>query len=440
MKAEHNLTLDIGTDGIRMAVVVSPASSLPRIIDSGFIAYDEHSQLPKEAVAAMALKQLLDEKKPAAKRASISIDGQSVFSRLVKLPMVGKDRVEQTIRHEAVQNIPFPIEDVVWDAHVIDPESDEPEVLLVAVKADLVEGLVHAVTAAGLGVEKMSVAPVALANALHTFCNTSEPTLLIDSRPSSANLVLLDGQRAFFRAVPIIGNDEARRKQEIERSISFYTGQQGGNAPTQTLESLPNVERDYAVCLGLACSSLVDIDLIPSAIVLERDLKRRTPLWLASAIVLMLVLGVWIFSFESRVKALATQTALTQREVSTLRQIELELEPLEQRIDELYAVAEIYRTAAEYRTFWIEALSAVNQMLPDGMFLISSDPIDNGIRISVVSYLDREGEGKDSVKQFRDLLRSHDLFSDETSVHSRPSKMEFARVFVLDVFFEGVQP
>ncbi|MDZ8117961.1 pilus assembly protein PilM [Pontiella agarivorans] len=437
MRAEQILTLDIGTDGIRMAVVSVPSSGPPQLIDSGFAVYDAESALSKDAITAMTLRKLLEEKKPGVKRAVVSIEGPSVFSRLVRLPKVGRERVPQTIRHEAVQNIPFPIDDVVWDAHVVDPDSDGPEVLLVAAKAELIDGLVHAVKANGLVIERITAAPVALANLAHACCGTSGPMLLVDGDTVSTNLVFIDGRRAFFRSLPVSGADALRRQQEIERSIAFYTGQQGGRAPEKIVEQVGGVEQGFAVCVGLACLPVVEIDLVPAALADERRMQRRLPLWMASTVVVMLILGVWIFSLGRRTDAIRSNTGPIEAEVFRLRNFEQQLLPLEAEVDALLERGREFRHVARARTQWLEALTEMSRLLPEGMFLLGSEPIENGVRISVVSYLDKEMPGQDSVKLLRDALRASPLFSDETKVESRPSKKEFARRFVLDVYFEG---
>jgi len=447
LKADRILTLDIGADGIRMAVVADPGSSCPRILDFGFAAFDSSLSLPKEAITAMTLKQLLDAKKPGVRRTAISIEGQAVFSRLVKLPMVGKDQMKKTIRHEAVQNIPFPLEEVVWDAHVFDPESPEPEVLLVAVKADWVDGLVHAVRANGLTIQQITVAPAALANAAHFFCNTSESLLVVDSGAVSTNLVFVDGRRVFFRSVPIPGNDADRRQQEIERSISFYVGQQGGRTPQQIIDgaALNGVEPGFAVCMGLACTPAVFIDLIPSALTRERDLQKRQPLWFVAAILFMAILGVWIVSLNVQTGSSSRRLAEVKKQVAELGTMERQLIPVENRIDALNQQAMLYGQRLNERSMWLNVLTELQSILPEGMFLIESEPIIvmeqvAGMRVSVVSYLDKETAGEDAVKRLRDALRKSERFSNQTKVFSRPSKKEFAREFVLDVdFAEGQQ-
>ena len=48
-----------------------------------------------------------------------AVSGQSVFARFVKLPFVDQDKIERIVTFEAQQNVPFPIEEVVWDYQLV---------------------------------------------------------------------------------------------------------------------------------------------------------------------------------------------------------------------------------------------------------------------------------------------------------------------------------
>ena len=80
-----------------------------------------------------------------------AVSGQSIFARFVKLPLVDQDKIERIVTFEAQQNVPFPIEEVVWDYQLVGSgTADKIEVVLVAIKADLLDGINAAVEAAGL--------------------------------------------------------------------------------------------------------------------------------------------------------------------------------------------------------------------------------------------------------------------------------------------------
>ncbi|WP_372845717.1 pilus assembly protein PilM [Pontiella sp.] len=473
MKADRFIALEIGPDFIRMGVFARRSPDNLELIDYGSIAIasDPAIEMAREALVATALKRLLDERKPAVRKAVVAIDGPSVFSRLVKLPPVAPEKVAQTIRHEAVQNIPFPIDEVVWDAHVVDAAAPEPEVLLVAVKAALVNGLVHAVAANGLQVERVDVAPAALANVVRNgYPGSSECRLLVDAGKDSTNLVFVDGDRVFFRSLPVGGSMGQRLVQEIQRSISFYCSQQGGNDPTRILlaggfgnlgetESRLGIpveafnplqgvrlsvvvadSADLAVLAGMAMPAALCINLVPEALEKERRLQKRQPLILACVAAAVLIGAVWIAGLRRMADVARREAAIVGARVAELELLEGELVPLERRIDRLLGRTEIYGEAVGQRTFWLETLQEIRTCLSDGMFLVGSEPLKDGeqtagLRITVVSYLDKETKGIDAVVQLRDRLRESARFSDETKVFRRPTKRQFSRSFVLDVHF-----
>ena len=474
MKADRFIALDIGTELIRMGVFMRRGSGLPELIDYGSVRLedDPEKDMPREAAVAIALKHLLDPRKLSVRKAVISIEGQAVFSRLVTLPPVWADQLQQTIRHEAVQNIPFPIDEVVWNARVLGPAAAEPEVLLVAVKADVLNGLVDAVHANGLRVERVEAAPVALANAVRsTRSDESAPCLLVEVEPQATNLVLIDGDRTVFRALPGAAAAGAQLGYEIERSISYFRSKAGGREPQRILltgntghmdeaelrlqrpvevfDPLRHIQQSVmvsdpgstAVLAGLALGGPLDLNLVPDALRKERGLRRREPVLIAAAAAAVLLAGVWLWGMHAQLEPICSQTApQVAARVEQLDAMVRKLAPDERRMNELGARAQVFRLLAEKRSFWIETLSEIRRQLTDGMFLLSSEPIREGdcitgLRITVLSYLDREPDGQDVVVQLRDRLKDSDRFSDQTRVFKRPAKRRFSRQFVLDVYF-----
>ncbi len=212
-----------------------------------------------------------------------AVSGQSVFARFVKLPQVDPDKIERIITFEAQQNVPFPIEEVVWDYQLVGSgDAEKIEVVLVAIKADLLEGINTAVESVGLQTTRVDVATMALYNAFRF--NYSELTgcsLLIDIGARTTNLIFVEPGKVFSRSIPIgggsitsaiakefnepIGAAELRKKHdgfvslggayaeasdpevarvsklvrntmtrlhaEVTRSISFYRTQQQGSQP-----------------------------------------------------------------------------------------------------------------------------------------------------------------------------------------------------------------
>ncbi len=136
-----------------------------------------------------------------------TISGQSVFTRFVKLPPLGEGKVDQVVEFEAQQNVPFPINEVIWDYQLFtDSASGETEVALVAIKADMLNQINDQVEEAGFRVEMVDVAPMALLNAYRfNYPDVTDPCMLIDIGAKTTNLVFSEPGRIFARSLPIGG-------------------------------------------------------------------------------------------------------------------------------------------------------------------------------------------------------------------------------------------
>lgn len=137
-----------------------------------------------------------------------AVSGQSVFARFVKLPSVEEEKIDRIVTFEAQQNVPFPIEEVVWDYQLVGSDAKQQiEVVLVAIKSDLLEGLNAAVEATGLRTTLVDVATMALYNAFRF--NYSELTgcsLVVDIGARTTNLLFVEPGKVFSRSIPIGGS------------------------------------------------------------------------------------------------------------------------------------------------------------------------------------------------------------------------------------------
>jgi type IV pilus assembly protein PilM len=176
----------------------------------------EHPQLLSEPEAdartliRQALEQFLARHSVAGCDVCVSVPGQSSFTRFVKLPPVEPKKVPDIVRFEAEQQIPFPIDDVIWRWQAFeDPDSPDVEVGIFAIKrADLNETLRH-FDNVGLNVHLVQMAPLALYNFL-LFDEQRAPegaTLLVDIGADKTDLVVADGPRIWTRTIQIGGNN-----------------------------------------------------------------------------------------------------------------------------------------------------------------------------------------------------------------------------------------
>src|ERR1700757_500425 len=112
------------------------------------------------------LREMMHEMQIHHAPVNYAVPSQSVFARFVKLPALQAAKIEKIIAFEAQQNVPFPIDEVVWDYQLVGGGAEEQiQVVLVAIKADLLDEINDGVEETGLRTSIVDVAPMALYNA-----------------------------------------------------------------------------------------------------------------------------------------------------------------------------------------------------------------------------------------------------------------------------------
>ena len=134
-----------------------------------------------------------------------AVAAQSVFVRFVKLPALDAEKVDKIIAFEAQQNVPFPMDQVVWDYQLVGGGMGEQiEVVIVAIKRDLLDEINNAVEETGLRTRVLDVASMALYNAFcYNYTDLNGCSLLVDIGARTTNVLFIEGDRIFSRSIPI---------------------------------------------------------------------------------------------------------------------------------------------------------------------------------------------------------------------------------------------
>ena len=116
----------------------------------------------------LSLGQLISENNLENEHLVISVPGHSAFARFAKLPPVEPKALPEIVKFEAVQQIPFPIEDVEWDYEGFREEgSPEVEVGIFAITRERVNERLDVYGEVGLSPETLTLSPVSLFNAMN---------------------------------------------------------------------------------------------------------------------------------------------------------------------------------------------------------------------------------------------------------------------------------
>lgn len=183
----------------------------------------------REALIREAVSTFVSRNELAGDRVAVSVPGQSGLSRFIKLPPVEAKKIPDIVKYEARQQIPFALEDVVWDYQQLAGTSEDedyaldPEVGLFAMKRDQVHRALLPLTEAGIEVDYIQLAPLAIYNyACFDRMNNLEDApafdpenppkslLVLSFGTETTDLVVTNGYRVWQRNIPIGGSHFTR--------------------------------------------------------------------------------------------------------------------------------------------------------------------------------------------------------------------------------------
>ena len=206
--------IDIGQTALR-AVKAMPVGDRIEILAFDSIEYDEILSAPdvdKDSVIQQALRTFLSRNHISRGDVVVGcIPGQSALIRFIKLPPVEKKRVPDIVRYEAHQQIPFPLDEVVWDYKPLERDygpGDQVEVGIFAMRRDIVQGFLSNLMVCNLDADVLQLTPMALYNYVaFDQPGGQEAQIVIDMGAENTELLICTGSSVWPRSLPVSGND-----------------------------------------------------------------------------------------------------------------------------------------------------------------------------------------------------------------------------------------
>lgn len=208
MSSPRVLAVDCGAGHVACGLLQSDKSG--RLSLERFAIETFNPDAALESKWTQLLTQSLGELAPKAKLsgpAVIGLPGHHTLSKFIKTPAVEKSKRAKIFQFEAQQNIPYPLNEVVWDHLTVADDGLDLEVMLGAAKLDVVENACAAVGEAGLTVEGVSSASIALLRCFrYNYPEITDSVLVVDIGARSTNLLFVENERFFIRTIPLAGN------------------------------------------------------------------------------------------------------------------------------------------------------------------------------------------------------------------------------------------
>lgn len=207
------VALDIGTSSIKLAELdfsrriptlkkfaVLPLS--PGLVSGG--------EIVEPTAVAQAIESLVKSVKSKRKYVSTGMWGTSVIVKKISMPKMEEKLVAEQIKWEAEQYIPFDVNEISLEYHILETRSanmESMEVLLVAAKQEFLFRILEAVEGAGLKCGVVDVSGFALANCFEANYGTVDGTIaLLNIGAGVTNFVVVErGEVIFCRDVAVGG-------------------------------------------------------------------------------------------------------------------------------------------------------------------------------------------------------------------------------------------
>ena len=130
-----------------------------------------------------------------------------LLQKTLKVPQVEAARQAQIIAFEAQNNIPYPLNEVVWDSQVMSSDGVEAEVLLFALRIEQATRIANAITATGLRPYAIQASPLLDAQAAQLHGGySSEEVLIVNVGARTTDLSFVGPAGANLQSANIGGN------------------------------------------------------------------------------------------------------------------------------------------------------------------------------------------------------------------------------------------
>ena len=160
------------------------------------------------------------------KNAVISISGHSsVIIKRISLPEMTEEELSESIKFEAEQYVPFDIEDVNLDFQIIGPKEEpgQMDVILVAVKKDIINEYTSVVKESGLNPIIVDIGSFALENmyGINYEIESDRNVALLNIGASTVNMIILKGGISVFTRDSSLGSNLHTEALQREFNISY---------------------------------------------------------------------------------------------------------------------------------------------------------------------------------------------------------------------------
>jgi len=202
--------IDIGNRALKAIKLTRSGDDL-KIEDVEFIEHEtvlSQAGDNREALINTAIANFASRRNVKGSVVAVGVAGSTSFARFIKLPPVEDKRLPEIVRFEAIQQIPFPLDEVEWSYQLFrQPDNPEVEVGIFAMRKELVNTYVKYFTDVDLNVQVVQMNPLAVYNAMQRDGRFAEGIcMVVDVGADNTDLLIAGDESVWHRSIPIGGN------------------------------------------------------------------------------------------------------------------------------------------------------------------------------------------------------------------------------------------
>jgi type IV pilus assembly protein PilM len=212
--------IDLAQTGLK-AVKLRKQGGRPVVDDFVILRYSElttDTAVQREDLLRLGLRQL--EPRIGKSPIVIGIPSENVLSRFISLPPVEKRRIPDIVQYEARQQIPFDLNEVLWDYQRVRKDvvpGEEIDIGLFALRRDHVYSYLADMGAMAGNLRGVQIGPLAAYNFVRYDVAPTEPLIIVDMGAKATDLVIIEGDKFWLRNLRVAGNSFT---QAIQRKFN----------------------------------------------------------------------------------------------------------------------------------------------------------------------------------------------------------------------------
>lgn len=149
----------------------------------------------KSALSAMKIKG----------HASIIAPSMLLLTKTIKVPHVSAESQREVVSFEVAKNIPYPLDQVVWDYQTVSDDGIETEIFLASMRSSEADALCDTLSSIGVIVDEIDAASVLDYNTWR-YCGLEPDSIVVNIGAKFTNMLIARGDGMFVRSIAAGGN------------------------------------------------------------------------------------------------------------------------------------------------------------------------------------------------------------------------------------------